>query len=46
MITPVKDGKVDLQFLMEKLGERKIDSLLIEGGGEINFSFSKREISR
>lgn len=39
MITPVKDGKVDLQFLMEKLGERKIDSLLIEGGGEINFSF-------
>lgn len=44
MITPVKDGKVDLQFLMEKLGERKIDSLLIEGGGEINFSFLKEKL--
>ncbi len=44
MITPVKDGKVDLQFLMEKLGERKIDSLLIEGGGEINFSFLREEL--
>lgn len=33
---PGKDGKVDLQQLMEKLGEKDIDSVLIEGGGEIH----------
>ena len=33
-----KAGKIDLSKLMSILGERKIDSVLIEGGGEINFS--------
>lgn len=34
------DGKnhIDLKQLMEILGERKIDSVLIEGGGELNYS--------
>lgn len=36
--TSDKDGQVDLTQLMEKLGERKIDSILLEGGGELNFS--------
>ena len=31
-------GKIDLSTIMRILGERKIDSVLIEGGGEINFS--------
>ena len=33
-----KEGSIDLGALMRTLGERKIDSVLIEGGGEINFS--------
>ena len=33
-----KAGKIDLFTIMRILGERKIDSVLIEGGGEINFS--------
>lgn len=33
-----KDGHLDLKDLMKKLGERKIDSVLLEGGGELNFS--------
>ena len=33
-----KTGKIDLSELMKVLGERKIDSVLIEGGGQINFS--------
>ena len=33
-----KDGKLDFRALMKKLGEMKIDSVLIEGGGEVNFS--------
>ncbi|MDD7403583.1 MAG: bifunctional diaminohydroxyphosphoribosylaminopyrimidine deaminase/5-amino-6-(5-phosphoribosylamino)uracil reductase RibD [Butyribacter sp.] len=33
-----KDGKVDLQDLMIHLGERKIDGILLEGGGTLNQS--------
>lgn len=35
---PSKRGKVDLKQLMEELGRRKIDSLLLEGGGSLNWS--------
>ena len=31
-------GRVDLRDLMEKLGQREIDSVLLEGGGSLNFS--------
>ena len=33
-----KDGQVDLVDLMEKLGTRGIDSILLEGGGTVNAS--------
>lgn len=33
-----EDEKVNLKELMMILGQRKIDSVLIEGGGQINFS--------
>lgn len=36
--TAEKDGHVDLQDLMRQLAERSIDSVLIEGGSEINWS--------
>ena len=36
--TEPKQGKVDLKKLIEKLSEEGIDSILIEGGGNINFS--------
>ena len=36
-----KAGKVDLFELMEKLGEMKIDSVLLEGGGNLNQSALK-----
>ena len=32
------DGHTDLRQLMKIAGERKIDSILIEGGGELNWS--------
>lgn len=35
---PLYKGKVDLKFLIKRLGEMGIDSLLIEGGGNIHFS--------
>jgi diaminohydroxyphosphoribosylaminopyrimidine deaminase/5-amino-6-(5-phosphoribosylamino)uracil reductase len=35
---PEKNGKVDLSFLIKKIGERNIDSILLEGGSTLNFS--------
>lgn len=35
---PEPSGKVDLSRLMEYLGEQKIDSVFVEGGGELNDS--------
>ncbi len=36
--TREKDGRIALKDLMEKLGEQKIDSILLEGGGTLNQS--------
>lgn len=33
-----KKGKVDLSLLMKELGDRKIDSVLLEGGSELNYA--------
>lgn len=42
--TKSKKGKVDLQEVVEKLGKDKIDSILLEGGGTLNFSALKEGI--
>ena len=44
LVCPEKDGKIDLQFLIEKLGIAGIDSLLVEGGGTVNFGFAKANL--
>lgn len=44
IITPIKEGKVNLSFLMKALGERKIDSVLLEGGSELNYAALKEGI--
>lgn len=36
-----KEGHIDLQELLLKLGEEKIDSLILEGGGTLTWSFVK-----
>lgn len=38
IITPIKENRVDLKYLMKALGKRKIDSVLIEGGSELNYA--------
>ncbi|MCT4607077.1 MAG: bifunctional diaminohydroxyphosphoribosylaminopyrimidine deaminase/5-amino-6-(5-phosphoribosylamino)uracil reductase RibD [Marinisporobacter sp.] len=42
--TPLKDGKVDLPFLMKALGNQKMDSILLEGGATLNYSALKENI--
>jgi diaminohydroxyphosphoribosylaminopyrimidine deaminase/5-amino-6-(5-phosphoribosylamino)uracil reductase len=44
IITPLSDNKVDLNYLMKALGERKIDSVLLEGGSELNYSAIEAKI--
>ncbi|MCD4746236.1 MAG: RibD family protein, partial [Bacteroidales bacterium] len=36
--TPLKNEKVDLKYLMKIIGEKGIDSILIEGGSTLNYS--------
>ncbi|HHX60314.1 MAG TPA: bifunctional diaminohydroxyphosphoribosylaminopyrimidine deaminase/5-amino-6-(5-phosphoribosylamino)uracil reductase RibD [Epulopiscium sp.] len=38
ILTPKKQNHIDLKFLMEVLGKQKVDSILLEGGGTLNWS--------
>lgn len=38
LFLPKKGDHIDLQLLMKKLGEEKIDSILLEGGAGLNYS--------
>jgi len=38
LVTNQKNSHVDLQILMKQLGEKKIDSVLLEGGATLNWS--------
>lgn len=44
LLCEARDGRVDLQDLMEKLGELKIDSILLEGGSTLNDSALRQGI--
>ena len=36
---PLRGGRIDLRWLLKKLGSENVTSLLVEGGGEVNASF-------
>ena len=38
LVLPELDGHVDLNALMDELGRREIDSVLLEGGGTLNWA--------
>lgn len=44
LVTKEKDGCIDLKDLMQKLGEQKIDSILLEGGATLNQSALQSQI--
>ncbi|RDY23822.1 bifunctional diaminohydroxyphosphoribosylaminopyrimidine deaminase/5-amino-6-(5-phosphoribosylamino)uracil reductase RibD [Romboutsia maritimum] len=44
IICPIKDNKVDLDFVIKKLGDLNISSVLVEGGGNLNFSLFKSNL--
>jgi len=36
---PLREGQIDLRWLLKTLGAEEVTSLLVEGGGEVNASF-------
>lgn len=41
---PLRDDHIDMTALMKRLGELKIDSVLVEGGGTLNDSLMRAEL--
>lgn len=39
IVAPIKRGKIDLRWLLKKLGQENVTSILVEGGGETNAHF-------
>jgi len=39
LIAPAHKSKIDLHWLLKKLGSENVTSLLVEGGGEVNAAF-------
>ncbi len=44
IICPLLENQVDLQFLLETLHSENIDSILLEGGSELNFNMLKEKL--
>lgn len=44
MVVPVKEGRVDIAHVVARLGEMGIDSILVEGGGAIGYSFLEERL--
>ena len=45
VVAPIKNGKIDLVWLLKKLGKENVTSLLIEGGGETNALFLRQRLA-
>ncbi|HLX70217.1 MAG TPA: bifunctional diaminohydroxyphosphoribosylaminopyrimidine deaminase/5-amino-6-(5-phosphoribosylamino)uracil reductase RibD [Verrucomicrobiae bacterium] len=39
LVAPAPDSRINLRWLLKKLGAENVTSLLVEGGGEVNASF-------
>ncbi len=45
-VAPVREGHVDLTWVLKKLGSENVTSLLVEGGGEVNAGFLEQGLAR
>jgi len=46
VVAPASNGRIDLRWLLRKLGAENITSLLVEGGGEVNASFLQQGLAQ
>lgn len=42
---PLRGGRLDLQWILRRLGKEGVTSLLVEGGGEVNASFLEQGLA-
>jgi len=45
LVCPLKAGYIDLEFLLEKLMEKGINSVLVEGGSGVHASFLEKDLA-
>ena len=45
-MAPARGGRVDLRWLLKKLGQDNVTSLLVEGGGEVNGAFLLQRLAQ
>ena len=45
-MAPARGGRVDLRWLLNKLGQDNVTSLLVEGGGEVNGAFLLQRLAQ
>ncbi|MBC8325003.1 MAG: bifunctional diaminohydroxyphosphoribosylaminopyrimidine deaminase/5-amino-6-(5-phosphoribosylamino)uracil reductase RibD [Verrucomicrobia subdivision 3 bacterium] len=43
---PARKGRVDLRWLLKRLGREEVTQLLVEGGGEVNASFIENKLAQ
>lgn len=46
VVAPASNGRIDLRWLLRRLGAENITSLLVEGGGEVNASFLQQGLAQ
>lgn len=44
-VAPSKNGRIDLKWLLAKLGGESVVSMIVEGGGEVNASFLSQKLA-
>jgi len=45
-VAPTRAGRIDLAWLLRRLGAEEVTSLLVEGGGEVNADFLRRGLAQ
>lgn len=46
LVAPERKGKINLRWLLRRLGREEVTSLLVEGGGEVNASFLEQGLTQ
>lgn len=45
IVAPLKNGRIDLRWLLTQLGKEQVSTLLVEGGGETNALFLRENLA-
>ena len=43
---PARHGRIDLKWLLKRLGRENVSNLLVEGGGEVNAAFLNNRLAQ